>query len=143
MRSAAKVLGGVAALGLALVLCGVAFSDRASAPTVTVQLPANRAAGLEWTLDVEPAGSFQEVSQDYAAVDGSHPDSAGVQTFVLRATCQGDSTVSFSCVNASDGSVDSTAVYRFSTDGPTISRESVDTDISSELMAPWEAESAA
>lgn len=143
MRQTLKLVGALGALGLALLLCGVAFSDKSSSPTVTVQLPANRAAGLEWTLTVSPSDSFEEVSQNYRPVDDDDPDAAGVQTFVLQASQQGQSTVSFSCVDSSDGSVDSTVVYRFNTEGSSITRESVDTDISDELMAPWEAETAA
>lgn len=131
------VVGTVAVAG---ALCGLALFSRSSYPTVTVQLPANRAAGYTWVCSVKPEGSFVTVDTRYAPENGDDPDGGGVETFVLQSRSQGTSQVSFACVDGDDGSIDSTATYEFTTDGSTIRSSGTTADISDTLMAPFASE---
>ncbi|TGY58507.1 hypothetical protein E5335_08120 [Coriobacteriaceae bacterium] len=135
-RRALAVVGTVAVAG---ALCGLAVFSKSSYPTITVQLPANRAAGYTWVCSVKPEGSFVTVDTRYAPENVDDPDGGGVETFVLQSRSQGTSQVSFACVDGDDGTIDSTATYEFTTDGSTIQSSGTTADISDALMAPFTA----
>lgn len=135
-RRALAVVGTVAVAG---ALCGLAVFSKSSYPTITVQLPANRAAGYTWVCSVKPEGSFVPVDTRYAPENVDDPDGGGVETFVLQSRSQGTSQVSFACVDGDDGTIDSTATYEFTTDGSTIQSSGTTADISDALMAPFTA----
>ncbi|WP_251159298.1 protease inhibitor I42 family protein [Caniella muris] len=143
MGKGRRALAAVGTVAVAGALCGLAFFSKSSYPTVTVQLPANRAAGYTWVCSVKPEGSFVTVGTRYAPEDGDDPDGGGVETFVLQSRSQGTSQVSFACVDGDDGSIDSTATYEFTTEGSTIRSSGTTADISDTLMAPFEAKVAA
>lgn len=142
MRQAARkariALAGIAAVAAAAFLI-TTFSQSPAKPTVTVQLPANEAAGYTWVCAVQPKGSFVTLEESYASDDASDPACGGIQTFVLQSQLEGDSSVSFACLDAG-GNIDSTATYEFETVDATIVSRDTKAQISEKLLAPFQDE---
>lgn len=96
-RTGKLILVLVAGLSLTAVflVTGCKSVALSSGDTTTVELPANATTGYSWSYKMSQTGILEEQSSSYKADDSGNTGAGGAQTYVFKASGDGDVTIHF------------------------------------------------